>query len=231
MMSGKVTAIILAAGRGSRMKSDVKKQFMELANKPVLYYSVKAFEESDVDEIILVTMKEDFAYCEQEIVNRYGFKKVSNVVAGGKERYDSVKNGVLAAAGDICLIHDGARPLIETSVINKMIALCEKEDAVILGVDVKDTIKIINEKGYIEQTPSREMLRAAQTPQMFSKQLLLASYKEMERNPIPGLNVTDDAMIVQYYGGKKSLVMPGDYRNIKVTTQEDLKFAELFIKT
>ena len=114
-----VTAIILAAGKGSRMNSSTKKQFMELKGKPMIWYSLFAFEESPVNQIILVTGKEDITYCKKEIVKRYGFTKVTDIVAGGAERYESVANGLKKVNGDIVLIHDGARPLVTEEIIER----------------------------------------------------------------------------------------------------------------
>lgn len=117
----KITAIVLAAGSGSRMKSKTKKQFMEIKGKLVIWYSLFEFEKSRVDEIILVTGKEDIDYCKKEIVEKYNLKKIKNVVAGGSERYESVYNGLKEVTGNIVLIHDGARPLINNEIIERSI--------------------------------------------------------------------------------------------------------------
>ena len=229
-MSGKISAILLAAGSGSRMKSDTKKQFMELAGKPVLYYSLRALEESRVDEIILVVSKEDKDYCQCELVEKYGFSKVSNITEGGKQRWESVEHGLLCVTGQYCLIHDGARPLIRPETINELIDEGENRDGLILAVPVKDTIKVVGQDGEIVQTPNRDTLYAAQTPQMFRTQLLKRAYSLMREDAAPSICITDDAMLVQYYTGAKVKVFPGDYVNIKVTTPEDMGLAALFIR-
>lgn len=154
----KVTAIVLAAGSGSRMKSSTKKQFMELKGKPILWYSLFAFEEYGVDQIILVTGKEDIEYCKKEIVERYGFEKVTDIVAGGKERYESVYNGLGKVTGDIVLIHDGARPLISQDIIERCIEGAIKDGACVAGMPVKDTIKIINDNKIVIDTLNRNCL-------------------------------------------------------------------------
>lgn len=227
----KATAIVLAAGSGSRMQSQTKKQFMKLAEKPVLYYSLKAFQESSVEEIVLVLAKEDMDYCRKEILEPHGITKVTAMVEGGAERYLSVKNGLQKANGEVCYIHDGARPFISPEKIEELRSLAEYESAMITAVPVKDTIKIIDGNGYIESSPNRNTLMAAQTPQVFWKELLLEAYRKMEECPKTGVVITDDATIVQNYTDKKVRVVAGEYSNIKLTTPEDMEFAELFIKS
>ena len=117
----KISAIVLAAGKGSRMNSTTKKQFMEMNGKPVIWYSLFAFEIYGVDQIILVTGKEDVEYCRKEIVGKYGFTKVTDIVEGGKERYQSVYNGLKKVTGDIVMIHDGARPLVSGAIIDRCV--------------------------------------------------------------------------------------------------------------
>ena len=229
----KITAIVLAAGSGSRMKSKTKKQFMEIKGKPVIWYSLFEFEKSRVDEIILVTGKEDIDYCKKEIVEKYNLKKIKNVVAGGSERYESVYNGLKDVTGNIVLIHDGARPLINNEIIERSIEGTIKSDACVVGVPVKDTIKRANKEGYIIDTPNRSELWITQTPQSFKTDLVKMAYKKMKEELEKGnttLNITDDAMVVEEFTTNQVRFVQGDYKNIKVTTPEDIDIAELFIE-
>lgn len=229
----KITAIVLAAGSGSRMKSKTKKQFMEIKGKPVIWYSLFEFEKSRVDEIILVTGKEDIDYCKKEIIEKYNLKKIKNVVAGGSERYESVYNGLKEVTGNIVLIHDGARPLINNEIIERSIEGTIKSDACVVGVPVKDTIKRANKEGYIIDTPNRSELWITQTPQSFKTDLVKMAYKKMKEELEKGntnLNITDDAMVVEEFTTNQVRFVQGDYKNIKVTTPEDIDIAELFIE-
>ena len=229
----KITAIVLAAGSGSRMKSKTKKQFMEIKGKPVIWYSLFEFEKRRVDEIILVTGKEDIDYCKKEIVEKYNLKKIKNVVAGGSERYESVYNGLKEVTGNIVLIHDGARPLINNEIIERSIEGTIKSDACVVGVPVKDTIKRANKEGYIIDTPNRSELWITQTPQSFKTDLVKMAYKKMKEELEKGnttLNITDDAMVVEEFTTNQVRFVQGDYKNIKVTTPEDIDIAELFIE-
>lgn len=229
----KITAIVLAAGSGSRMKSKTKKQFMEIKGKPVIWYSLFEFEKSRVGEIILVTGKEDIDYCKKEIVEKYNLKKIKNVVAGGSERYESVYNGLKEVTGNIVLIHDGARPLINNEIIERSIEGTIKSDACVVGVPVKDTIKRANKEGYIIDTPNRSELWITQTPQSFKTDLVKMAYKKMKEELEKGnttLNITDDAMVVEEFTTNQVRFVQGDYKNIKVTTPEDIDIAELFIE-
>ena len=223
----KITAIVLAAG------SKTKKQFMEIKGKPVIWYSLFEFEKSRVDEIILVTGKEDIDYCKKEIVEKYNLKKIKNVVAGGSERYESVYNGLKEVTGNIVLIHDGARPLINNEIIERSIEGTIKSDACVVGVPVKDTIKRANKEGYIIDTPNRSELWITQTPQSFKTDLVKMAYKKMKEELEKGnttLNITDDAMVVEEFTTNQVRFVQGDYKNIKVTTPEDIDIAELFIE-
>ena len=214
----KYTAIILSAGTGSRMKSNMPKQYMQLLGQPVIYYSIKAFEDSPVDSII----------------EKYGFKKVKAIVQGGKERYNSVYEGLKAANGtDYVLIHDGARPLVDNEIIVRSMHTVEKEKACVAGMPVKDTIKVSDEFGYSANTPDRKSLWQIQTPQCFEYDLLAQSYDKLFSDMSYGKSVpaiTDDAMIVEYGSDTKVKLIEGSYENIKVTTPEDMGIAELFLK-
>ena len=225
-------AIILAAGSGNRMNSITKKQFLLLDNKPLVYYSLNAFEESAIDEIIIVTGKDDIEYCKNEIVQAYNFKKVSNIIEGGEERYNSVYNGLNAIQDcDNVFIHDSARPMITADLIQAIIDEMETTNALIVGMPVKDTIKMVDDKGFVLDTPDRDFLWQIQTPQVFDFPLIKKAYDYIIENHIG--NITDDSMVLEVYPYKKSKIklLKGYYENIKVTTPEDLLIAEMFLKS
>lgn len=223
------TAIVLAAGKGSRMHSDIPKQYMKLHGKEVIYYSLRAFQESNVDNVILVTRQEDISFCKNDIVDKYGFTKVRNVIAGGDERYWSVMKGLESAAGtDYVLIHDGARPFISQEMIRNSMEEVVKCGACTLGVPAKDTIKVVDKDNYGIDTPDRRTLWQVQTPQSFSYNELLKAYEKMKLDNSSA--ITDDTMIMEIYMNKKSKLIMGDYRNIKITTPEDIFILEIFLK-
>lgn len=231
----KTTAIVLAGGSGKRMNSMVKKQFLMLKDKPLLYYSLKAFEDSFIDSVILVASGEDMEYCRKEIVQKYHFNKVEKIVEGGKERYHSVINGVMAASVcDYIFIHDGARPFITGSILERLFEEVKISKACVAGMPVKDTIKIADSQGYIETTPKRDLVWMIQTPQVFSYELIYRAYdilqKEETRLLKEGISITDDAMVVETLLGEKVKLVEGSYRNIKITTPEDLSVAEGFLQ-
>lgn len=230
----KYAAIVLSAGSGSRMKSDIPKQYLPLIEKPVIYYSLMAFQNSPVDEIILVSGANDIEYCRKEIVERYGLSKVTRIVAGGKERYDSVYEGLCATDAEYVLIHDGARPALTSDMIDRMIQGVENTGACIAAMPVKDTIKLSDEHKQVASTPDRKHLWMVQTPQCFARTLLEESYeilkcKQKAGEKVP--DITDDAMIVEYATGKKITLVEGAYTNLKITTPEDLAVAEIFLKS
>ena len=200
-MKDTYTAIVLAAGSGSRMKSNVKKQFMDMLGKPLIYYALKQFEESMVDEIILVTGEDAISYCKEEIVDAYGFSKVKKIVAGGKERYHSVYNGLKEVKGHYVLIHDGARAFIDQDIIERAMSGVKEYKACVIGMPVKDTIKVIDEEGYAAATPDRSTLWQVQTPQCFVTEEIIAAYDKMMETSRAG--ITDDAMVMEQYGARK----------------------------
>lgn len=230
---GKTVAIVLAAGRGKRMQSDVAKQYMLVKGKPVLYYSLKAFEDSVADEIILVTAESEITYCKEEIVERYGFHKVVKIVAGGKERYHSVYNGLKACEdAGVVLIHDGARPFVDNDIIVRNINMVKEYGACVTGMPVKDTIKIADENGFVKETPRRDLIWAIQTPQTFRYELIKKSYDlffEKEEENCNKYSVTDDSMMAEIFGGLKVKLVEGSYNNVKITTPEDMMLAETIL--
>lgn len=224
-----VTGIVLAAGSGKRMNANVQKQFMEVHGRPLIYYALKAFEESRVDRIILVTGAENLEYCRHDIVEHYGFSKVVAVVVGGSERYHSVYNGLQAAEGsDYVLIHDGARPVATAEMINALIDEVQKNKACISGMPVKDTIKITDADGVVESTPDRSRLWAVHTPQAFDYGLICEAHERFRNAGCPA-GVTDDGMLVEKYTDHAVKMVPGSYANIKVTTPEDLPLAKILL--
>jgi len=231
----KTTAIVLAGGSGKRMNSSVKKQFLEINGRPILYYSLKAFEDSFVDEVILVVSEEDKEYCQKEIIEKYNFLKVNKLVPGGKERYHSVANGVMAAGScDYIFIHDGARPFLTQDMLKRLLSEVEQSGACVAGMPVKDTIKIADNDGFIETTPSRDLVWMIQTPQVFSFELIYKAYERLmvEENSLiqRGIVITDDAMVVETLLGEKVKLVEGSYTNIKITTPEDISVAEGFLR-
>lgn len=234
-MKKKTAAIVLAAGQGSRMKSDVHKQYLLLKGRPVLYYSLKAFEDSFVDEIVLVTGAGEISYCRKEIVEKYGLRKVSRIVEGGRERYHSVFCGLQALDGcGYVFIHDGARPFITGEILERAYEAVQKENACVVGMPVKDTIKLVDEDGYADSTPRRDRMWLIQTPQVFSFDLVrgaYASFLEKEQTFLEqGMKITDDAMLVEQFTNTRIKLVEGSYENIKITTPEDMIVAEAFLK-
>lgn len=219
------TAIVLAAGKGKRMKSDVSKQFLELNGKPVLYYSLAAFEKSQVDQIVLVTGEQDIEYCKKEIIQKYGFQKVVKIVAGGRERYDSVWRGLqVAGNSDYVLIHDGARAFVDQDTIERCMWDVTESKACVAAVPVKDTIKVVDSDLQGIETPDRSTLWTIQTPQVFEQSLIYGAYEKLSQDLETGAapKVTDDTMVAEYYMGVHAHMVMGSYYNIKVTTPEDL---------
>lgn len=221
------TAIVLAGGRGSRMRTDVHKQYLQMAGTPVLFYSLKTFQDSDLmEEIILVAGAGEEDYCRKNFVEKYGLSKVSAVVAGGSERYESVWNGLQKARGEgYVFIHDGARPFVDQEIIRRVYEEVRIHKACVAGMPVKDTIKIADEHGNVAGTPDRSTLWAVQTPQVFEAGLVKKAYgmlmeKEGRRQ------VTDDAGVVEEMMHHPIKLVPGSYENIKITTPDDLVAGE-----
>ncbi|RDU23589.1 2-C-methyl-D-erythritol 4-phosphate cytidylyltransferase [Anaerosacchariphilus polymeriproducens] len=225
----KKVAIILAAGQGKRMNSKVQKQYMQLCGKPVLFYSLSAFQESTIDEIILVVGKGEIAYCQSEIVEKYSFNKVVKIVEGGTERYHSVYHGIKAIQNaDYVYIHDGARPFISNEILDRVTVGVREYNACVVGMPVKDTIKIVDENGFVIETPSRDLVWQVQTPQVFAFALIKEAYEKLMEESIQG--ITDDAMVVEAILSYPIKLIEGDYTNFKITTPEDIYMAEQYLK-
>lgn len=234
-MKEKTAGIILAAGRGSRMKSEVQKQYLPLGGRPVLFYALQTFQDSFLDEIILVTGVGEGEYCRREIVEKYGFDKVSRITEGGAQRYHSVFSGLLALqACDYVFIHDGARPFVTREMLERALRVVRAEKACILGMPVKDTIKLADEQGFAAATPRRDRVWMVQTPQVFSFPLVrdaYAAFLEQEQDLLQaGIGMTDDAMVVEHFTDTRVRLLEGSYDNIKITTPEDMVIAERILE-
>ncbi len=219
-----ISAVIVAAGKGRRMNSEINKMYMEIYRKPVLARTVQVFQDCDfINEIILVVGSHEIVYCKQNIVDFYEFDKVKTLVCGGEERQNSVYNGICEADKncDIILIHDGARPFVkEDNIIDSINAACEY-GAASVAVPVKDTIKIADMEGFAAETLDRSRLWSIQTPQAFKYRLICEAHAKAGDDGFIG---TDDAVLVERLGYRLKLVM-GSYDNIKITTKEDLALA------
>lgn len=234
----KNVAIVLAAGSGKRMNSDVKKQYIEINGKPIIYYTLHAFEQNDViTDVILVTGAEDIEYCRSEIVSRFGFAKVRAVIVGGRERYNSVMAGIKAIGEmggcDYVYIHDGARPFVNDAMIARLDASVRVCDACIAGVKSKDTVKVADSEDYIVSTPNRNLVWNVQTPQVFGYELIKEAYGALEAAEDTldeqGIVVTDDAMVVETWTAHKVKLVEGSYENIKITTPDDIVLANAIL--
>ena len=230
MNNKKVVAVILAAGVGKRMNSDIPKQYLKINDKEILYYTIRAFEKSKIDEMIIVTGNEEIDYCKNQIVDKYKFTKVSKVVAGGKERYNSVANGLNAIDNaDYVLIHDGARPCISSECINEIIDCVKENSACIMAVNAKDTIKVV-EDGFIVDSPNRAKMWQAQTPQGFDYKKIKTAYNKLINESLyEGNYITDDASVWSLCNEQGVKVYIGDYKNIKITTPEDIEIARKYL--
>ena len=235
--SYRTAAVVLAAASGKRMNAGVKKQYMEIAGRPVLYYSLKAFEESFIDEIVLVVSQDEIEQVQESYVNQYGFQKISRIVVGGKERYHSVACGLQAVRQDcdFVFIHDSARPMLTQEILQRAYQAVQEEEACVVGVPSKDTVKIADEQGYVSVTPNRSLVWNVQTPQVFSYPLVYSAYEELLQKEqellAAGVQITDDAMVVEHLARHKVKLVEGSYENIKITTPEDVQIAERYLQS
>ena len=241
-MRKKTAAIILAGGRGTRMGSNTPKQYLEIGGYPLIYYSLKAFSDSFIDEIVLVCNESERDFCTDEIVEKYGFSKVKSVVAGGNERYHSVYNGLTAlrciAEGqgadpcDIVFVHDGARPFVTEDIINRSYESAVIEHAAVVAVPAKDTVKLADPDGFATETVRRDLVWQVQTPQVFDFYDIYEAYSKLIRSESElierGVLITDDAMVLELFSDTRVKLVMGDYRNIKVTTPEDMVLARCY---
>ena len=242
----KVYAIVLAAGSGRRMHSKQKKQFMEVLGKPLFTWSAEKFDSHPkIDGIIITTSEEDIPYMEK-LTESYPLSKLRSIIPGGKERYNSVYNGLdeiktiehidtdrVSSENDpIVLIHDCARPMLTDAIIDDSIRYAAKYHATAIGMPVKDTIKILDEDHFVKSTPERSSVWLMETPQSFDFSLIYNAYAKLIDQEKAGrlmIPVTDDAMVVEAYTGTRVKIVAGSYENIKITTPEDIKIAELYL--
>lgn len=218
----KVTMVVAAAGIGKRMGLGYPKQFLEYEGKPLFIIPLEVAQKNEIiDEIIIATNKENIElvtnYCKE-----YGITKVCRVVAGGVERQDSIYNALQEDKNsDIILVQDGVRPFLKDKYIEQCCRVVVDENiGAIIGVQVKDTIKVVDSKFEVEATPKRAQLIAVHTPQAFSAKVIKEAYKRAREEEFLG---TDDSSLVERIGEKVKVIL-GDYDNIKITTQEDLQF-------
>jgi 2-C-methyl-D-erythritol 4-phosphate cytidylyltransferase len=226
---GKIYAVVVAAGKGERMAAKTAKQFILLCGKPLILYSLEIFDSIDaIHEIVLVVAADDISYVYENLLPKYTFKKKVSVIPGGLNRQQSVLNGLNAIPYDaeIVAIHDGARPLITEHIVSKGIDEALYHEAVAVGVPVKDTIKKVDSQGFILSTPKRDELWMVQTPQIFRYKTILAAHKKALADGFIG---TDDCILAERSGIRVKMIH-GSYRNIKITTSEDLILAQEFIR-
>lgn len=228
--------ILLSAGSGSRMNSSIPKQYMKIMGKPVLYYSLRCFEDCPfVKEIVIVASEGDIGMVKKDIVDAYGITKVKKITPGGKERYNSVHNGLkVLDKTDYVMIHDGARPCIDSGILERLKDSVIRDKACTPAVLSKDTIIISDEDGYIKATPDRSSVWNVQTPQTFEYEGIRDAFRKYMKataanknndtnlNNAANINITDDAMIWELYDKRPVRIVKGDYGNIKLTTPEDV---------
>jgi 2-C-methyl-D-erythritol 4-phosphate cytidylyltransferase len=225
----KADAVIVSAGKGQRFMEGKKKQFHFLEGKPILAHTLDKFETSPlIRSILLVVGQEDMDYCLKEVIEKYNFQKVSQIVPGGKRRQESVRNGMdaLPKDADIVAIHDGVRPFVTRAMIEDSIHSAVRYGAVVLAMPVKETIKMSHPDGTVLKTLDRESLWQVQTPQTFQVNVIKEAYLRATEDGFTG---TDDASLVERIGVKVH-ILPGSYTNIKITTPEDLLLANLFLR-
>lgn len=227
-MTDKLGVVVVAAGKGSRMRTQESKQYLLLDGKPILVHTLELFDRLEaVNDIVLVTGADDVERC-RGYIETYRLRKVKRVIPGGKERQDSVYQGLLALDGEVrwVMVHDGVRPFAAREHIAACLDKAIETEAAVLAVPVKDTIKIVDGEGLIQATPDRRSLWAIQTPQAFRFSLLRDAHERAREEGFVG---TDDAMLVERLGVRVAVV-EADYYNIKITTPEDLPWAEWIIR-
>lgn len=214
--------IVVAAGQGKRMGTAESKQYLMLQDKPIIVHTLERFQQIQyISSIVLVVGADDIQRCEQWC-ERYSLTKVKTIVAGGTERQHSVQIGLSHVSSSYVMVHDGVRPFVSSAAIDACAKQAMQTGAAVLAVPVKDTIKQVDETGTIVATPDRKSLWAIQTPQAFRRDWLSEAHKRATEHNFIG---TDDAMIVEWLG-KQVVVVEGEYTNIKITTPEDLPWAD-----
>lgn len=218
--------IIAAAGSGERIKAEVEKQFLPLGGIPVVVHALKAFERAgSIEKALLVVPRGRVGWVEEEIVGKYGIRKVSRVVEGGGERQDSVREGLDLVDGGIVAVHDGVRPFVSPGLVDNLVKEAEEWGAAVPAVRIADTVKSV-EEGVVRWTLSREGMWLAQTPQVFKYELIERAYEKAYEE---GYYATDDSDLVERLGHGVRVV-ESSVRNVKITTQEDMLLAEILLK-
>lgn len=247
------TAVVLAGGSGSRMHSDVAKQFMLLRGKPLLWYSLQAVQQSEIiDDCILVAGGADdsaggswtdtLGYVRREIVEKYGFTKVDDIIPGGSERCWSVGNAMAVLRDGVeggrtpnqdgyVFIHDSARPFLTEEILYRTYEAVQRYHACVAAMPSKDTVKIADEECFAASTPPRSRVWTIQTPQVFDVDLITSAYGRLREQYLQSAQapVTDDASVVELFSDVPVKLVEGSYYNIKITTPEDIKIAEAFL--
>jgi 2-C-methyl-D-erythritol 4-phosphate cytidylyltransferase len=221
------SAVVVAAGKGTRFGSDIPKQFLEIGGKPVLYYSLKALCDSDIiDEIIIVTSEEWIDFVTEEIVRKYEMEKVQAIVLGGDERYDSVFAGLMSVdiSADYVYIHDGARPMLTEDILRRGFETVSKYGTAVAAIPSSDTVKITDEDMTVTSTPDRNSVWRIQTPQIFEYDMIIKAYFSLTDEDKKGL--TDDAMIIERKTDNPVHLFIGSEDNIKITSPGDLEIAK-----
>ncbi|MFH1854445.1 MAG: 2-C-methyl-D-erythritol 4-phosphate cytidylyltransferase [Candidatus Omnitrophota bacterium] len=224
----RVAAIVPAAGKGTRIKSTVEKPYININGKPILAWTLLHLSRnSKIKEIIVAVNKRKMRRAQRDIIDRYKIRK-ARLVAGGKERKDSVARALEKVSSDMdyVLIHDGIRPFVNSNLINACLKTAKRFKAAVAGVPVKPTLKIVKDDHRIHHTPDRKDFWEAQTPQVFKKELIKMAYRKAAEK---GIDATDDSALVEALGMRPKIVM-GSYSNIKITTREDLQLAKIFKK-
>ena len=224
-----VFALILAAGQGKRMGAEKNKPYLLLAGKPILFHTLREFEECpSIDGIVLVVEKHEIDHARTSIVDVFGCRKVISVVEGGPKRQDSVWEGIKALKGEceLVIVHDGVRPFISQPLLQEAVDTTRKTGATVVAVPVKDTIKVASREKEVVKTLDRETLWAVQTPQAFNHDLLKRAHEKARQDGFYG---TDDASLVERIGVLVNII-DGSYENIKITTPEDLVLAEALLR-
>lgn len=219
--------IIPAAGQGKRMNAGKNKQFIELQSIPVIIHTLRVFEQDPMCSGIILVINKDEQLIFEEMLQTYSIQKVVSLIQGGSERQYSVYNGLLAAKNtDIVLVHDGARPFLKQEHVHELVSVAAEKGAAVLAVPVKDTIKRASSDLYVEETVERSSLWAIQTPQAFHVSILQEAHELARKEDFLG---TDEASLVERIP-KQVYIVRGDYLNIKLTTPDDLIFAEAILQ-
>jgi 2-C-methyl-D-erythritol 4-phosphate cytidylyltransferase len=224
------TAIVLAAGAGRRIGESTSKVFLPLAGRPLLLRTLdRVFSAFSIEQVVLVVAASEVARCETLLRADAGLRgRPFLLQIGGATRQQSAKRGLekIGSDTDIVMIHDGARPLVSSSLIDRCVEAAADKGAVAVGLPVRDTIKVVSEDRRIQSTPERSSLWEIQTPQVFKRDLIVEAHERAERD---GIEVTDDAMLVERLG-KPVFIVDGERTNLKVTVPEDVWLAEALIR-